>query len=329
MLSEQEKLYTPETAPLTVVGFADLITKSQKKEPADAYSFVDENQLEFRKIIIDADMKEVARLQKIFAEKENQLPLPDRIRKQDGRKISEAMEVIFTEKAQEMSWFTEHAVIDKTNIHDDLRNGIDSILTISLPGQGTQRIALAIDVSMRASLSEKTKKEGKTNSIREKMERNIQKVIDPRQRIEVKYFKSSMPDDNHKGKLSGIVPVVVGLEGENAKKLIILFGEIVSLQKKEGRSSTEEEILQKKIQEAQSHPCQALFLREIRDQLEMYSAILKKEGSLKSKLFEAEISKVIPVIDSIMQTKKDISYDSLKQDRVFSVINEVIAEKKK
>jgi hypothetical protein len=218
--------------------------------------------------------------------------------------------------------------VDKTTPHDDFGNGIDYILSISMPGQNTHRIALAVDVSMRATLSEDTKKSGKTNSIEEKINRNILKVTDPRQRIEVKYFKSSLPGDNYKGKLTGIVPVVVGLEGENAQKLIVLFGEITALQNNEKRTPAEEETLQKKIEEAQKHPCQAMFFHQIRKQLEMYSVLLKKEGSLKSKLFEIEVAKLFPVIDSIIEAKKDISYDSLKNDKVFSVIQRVVKERK-
>lgn len=307
----------------------DIVLQSQKKKRPDEIAFIDEALEGYRKQDIEKDLQEIARLQKRSEAEDGLLTEKSRIRKNEGRKRSEAMEIILTEKGEEMGWYGENSSLDRTGLHDDWRNGIDWVWTISVPGENTHRIALAIDVSMRASLNEDAKKSGKVNSIREKIERNISKVTDPRQRIEVKYFKSSAPTDNYKGKLTGIVPVVVGVEGENALKLINLFGEIASLQKNEKRTAIEENMLQQKIQEARNHPCQALFLREIRDQLEMYSDILKREGSIKGKLFKIEVEKLFPVIDNIINLKKDIPYDVLKQDKVFTVIQEVVREKRK
>jgi len=312
-----------ETQLEKVIGNAELILGSQKKEPIDEYSFTDETQAGYRRTDIAADMKEVARLKKIFADQASQLPPEIRER----RKISDAVEVILTEKAEEMHWFGENAAVDKTGPYDDFCNHIDSVLTISMPGENAHRIALAIDVSMRASLSEEAKKNGKDNSVQGKIARNILKVTDPQRRAEVKYFKSSLPGDNYKGKLTGIVPVVVGLEGENAQKLITLFGEITALQKNTTRTAAEEETLRRKIQEARDHPCQAIFFLEIRAQLKMYSIILKKEGGIKGQFFAAEVDQLIPVIDSIIAAKKDISCKNLKNDKVFNVIREVVKAK--
>jgi hypothetical protein len=85
-----------------LLSYAELILQSQKDSPIDPYSFIDENQIGFRKTDIDKDMREVERLRRLFTDQDNALPPDNRRRKQEGKKISEAIETIMAKGAERM-----------------------------------------------------------------------------------------------------------------------------------------------------------------------------------------------------------------------------------
>lgn len=173
-------------------------------------------------------------------------------------------------------------------------------------GEGeSHKIALAIDASMRAELS----------YIKRKMLRGAKKIADGK--MEVKYFKSAVSD--YKGKLRSVIPIVLGLEGDKANELIRLFAEIVKLESKQEKTSEDEQSLAYKIREAQKHPCQVVFLREMKVQLEMYQQIFNREGSF----IEHDLRELLKIVNKLLDEKNAIHMESFEHDGVYEKIREV------
>lgn len=225
---------------------------------------------------------------------------------QEGKKMSDALEVIISDQVEMSNWFGPSAFSTKASEYDDFVNGVDSYIEFNADdGQG--EIAFAIDASWKSDFS----------SLEKKTQRNMRKIRGEEVSM-VKYFKSQI--DDHKEKKRDIVPVVIGIEGENLDQLLALFSEIIKLRRKEGKNDTEKKVLREKMELIRTHPVQMIFLKEIKMQLDMYSKINIKEG------FREKILRISKIIKEIIKDKEDEGIDlgGLKNDSIFDKIKDVV-----
>lgn len=264
----------------------------------------------FREYSVEQDIGVADIMEKEFAKKyagESE----ESIRKiKEGKERSEALEIFIVDGGEEFQYFGEKAYLSRTAKIDDFKNGVDAVVTFDLPDKNPYCIALAIDASMKPTFE----------SVEKKLNRNLDKVLgDSRKGLEVKYYES--PITKKREWLGLVVPVVVGLEGDNSNKILAIFADIIRLRIKEGRTAEENQHLQNTIEEIKNHPAQIIFLQEIKKQLEMYSVLLKKEtpapkvstggfdklAGMRNDMFTSEIDKLTGIIDDILDSKKKYS----------------------
>lgn len=279
----------------------------------DMDEFIDEAKKGYSAKDIEID-KERVRLRKEDFERDYDHLNEDEIKRIEiGKLRADALEAIIIDLGGsrrkdgdcKYGWYGENAYFMKSSESDDILNGVDGIGEFFVEGGESHKIALAIDASMRADAS----------SVQRKIERGVKKVADGK--MEVKYFKSATSD--YKGKLRTVLPVVLGLEGDKANELIRLFSEIVRLENKQERTIEEDEKLAYRIREAQKHPCQVIFLKEMKVQLEMFQQIFNREGSY----IKYDIVALLGIVDGLLDEKKNIGMQSLENDGVYEKICEV------
>ncbi len=282
--------------------------------------------------VVRNDLKAVKRLEE--TDHPDYLNESELARHERGKRRSEALEVIISEQGEFNDWLGPDALMIRTSEYDDRLNGVDVIIEFNPEEQDEQneieRIALAVDASMRPNYL----------TVNKKISRNINKLFG-KQSMEVKYFQSRITEK--KGKLRTIIPVVVGIEGDNANELMKSVVQVSRLEQSELAKENSPEIT-KEVKEAKrslmdkltKHPAQIIFLEEIADQLKMYLALIDKRPSEKPILSKDKIQSLLDLIESIIASKEDIKKDleskrdfkGLKEDGVFGHIREVIESKK-
>jgi len=170
-----------------------------------------------------------------------------------NKKRGEAFEIVL---ADQVDWMGSEALSTLSSRYDDVVNGVDVVVEFE-----EEKLAFAVDASINCDPAK----------IKEKVEKSLGKVMQGG--CKVKYFQSQK--DNYKGSLEGLIPVVVGLEKENADELLRTFSRLKRLEKekKEDMKSTRNE-LREKLYET---PLQGVFLRQIKVQLQMYIAATEND----------------------------------------------------
>lgn len=251
----------------------------------------------------------------------------DRERIERGKEKSQALEIIVADQVELNNWFGENVILVPTLEYDDRLNGTDAVAEFDLDqGKAPERAALAIDVTMKPDFpSSESKLEGKIN-------RNIAKVTGQDEHkkyappVEVKYFQSEMED--FKGRLEAIVPLVIGLEGENADSLIVDFAKFLELKSKAKRTPEIKAQTRAKRADLENHPAQRVFLEEMKRQLEMYLRLLDRQELDKAhEVYQEKIQQVYKIVTDILAQKQGIALDRWESDHIFEQIS-AIAQKK-
>ena len=292
---------------------ARIILSSVGGKKIELNEFIDETKKGYSAKDIEIDRERVRLRKEDFDRYHDHLSEDDIKRIEIGKLRADALEAIIIDLGGsrgedgccKYGWYGENAYFTKSAEPDDILNGVDGTGEFLVESGESHKIALAIDASMRADVS----------SLQRKIERGVKKVADGK--MEVKYFKSATSD--YKGKLRTVLPVVLGLEGDKANELIRLFSEIVMLESKQERTTEEDEKLAYKIREAQKHPCQVIFLREMKVQLEMYQQLFNREGSY----IKHDITELLKIVDNLLVEKQGINMVSLEHDGVYEKICEV------
>lgn len=315
MINNQEtKSVRPENRQARIN--AEIIIEALKNEKLEEKAFIDENKKGYTKADIQRDKWRVLAREADFKGDQDHLSDLDIEKIETGKQRATALEKICinlagkrdSDGSSRYGWYGKNAYTSETTKTDDIFGGVDGFLEFDMGGGQSHKIALAIDASMKADFS----------SIRRKMKRGAEKIAEGK--MEVKYFKSAVSD--YKGKLKNIIPVVLGLEGDKANEVIKLFAEIVTLESKQSRSANEDMDLAYKIREAQQHPCQVVFLKEMKVQLEMYQKIFTRKGSF----IENDLKELLKIIGSLLADKNDIDMGNLESDGVFEEIRKVAVE---
>lgn len=277
-----------------------ILSANKSRGRLQEQDFIDETKSEYTAEAVERDLEMTRRMEEKFHENDDALSdeVLEKIR--EGKKRSEALETIILDGGQAMTWFGPEARLTQTTRYDDIYNGVDGILEFAVEGETPQRIALAIDASMRPDFS----------SVERKMTRGISKINEGK--MKVKYFQSEI--DGFKGKLTTVIPIVLGLEGDNSDKLIQLFADIQRAAQKTDPNEAAE-----KIATAKAHPAQIIFLKELLVQLEMHARLFKREGSF----IKDSLQKIKLIVENILATKETTSANELANDGVYQAICEV------
>lgn len=265
--------------------------------------------------IIDRDLDVVRILENKFHENIEHLTPSEMKRVEEGKKRSEALEVIMVEGGELHNWFGEKAFLSRTSKYDDY-NGIDGVIELVREDgesgeQEPHNIALAIDASMRPDF----------HSIERKIKRNIERVTGPK-KPQVKYFQSAV--NGEQKSLTMVLPVVVGVEGRHADELTDLFGEVIRLRAVKDKTESAKKLLKEKLERIANHPAQVVFIQEIIDQLDGYAEIFSQRTDHDSVIYHEKAKELSAVMGSIIETKVDIELGTYIDDGVFLAIEEVV-----
>ncbi len=234
---------------------------------------------------------------------------PEIQRSRDKQQQAKALEVILAEDAHVLGWFENEEIESnaiRTSEYDDYINGVDSVFEfIKEDGDEVRRVALAIDISENPNF----------DKISKKVDRNLQKVLNPRKQMQIKYFKSTMEDKV--GRLRNIIPLVIGLRGDNVNKII---PEIADL-RNSGEKGNIEEIKEKK-ESLENSPFQKILLEEMKAQLEYYQDNLDEMDETDYiRKYKEEIVNAKEIIEDLIESKRDIpgSWDGY-QDQLNKIL---------
>jgi hypothetical protein len=235
------------------------------------------------------------------------------------KRWADALEIVIEQQISKDDWFGEEAIIAPTSEYDDYINHVDGIVEFYTDEESGERIALSIDASMGTKLLPPKGKDSDEwkSSTQKKLDQNIQRILGGNPPAEVKYFESQIT--GAKGMLTGVIPVVVGLDGKHSGELFKLFTEVMkSKQTGAGASGSLEGHLEAKKEELRLHPAQMVFLEEIQEQLAMYERLL--ENNPESSYTLKEVQKIRIIIENVIALKKDAGLKGIEDDGVLNAI---------
>lgn len=296
---------------------AEAIIKFERKKRLQEIDFIDDGKKGYSEAEVKRDLETVERMKEKFEKGQDHMTDAEIKRAKENENRGEALEVIILDKGEELEWFGLGTRLSRTTKHDDIFNGVDGVAEFVSKEKTTHRVALAVDASMNSDFS----------ALKRKIDRNIRKITNNKDEIEVKYFKSAI--DDFKGKLALIIPVVIGMEGKKANELIGIFSQIMVLQAREPKSGEELKKLDQLLIEAKNHPCQVIFLKEIKEQIAFYKELLAGDKSIKAQLFMNEINSLLEIINLIIGSKKEILGGELEKDGVYLTIKNIISQERK
>lgn len=274
--------------------------------------------------------EDVAGSEKIKKDREKLTTILDRIQKEERefdpaiqrklfeqKKISEAFEVTVLVHGEESEWFGSNALTTRTTEFDDVLNGVDVIIEFNAGKKEDgevktpPRLALAIDATT----------DTESAHINKKINNNIEKILGTQGKTAtVEYFESQIT--NERKQLNYVIPVVIGLEQENAKEILLDYANLITIETLSKNISKEKykepmRILRKKIEK---HPAQRIFLEEIKAQLNHYQSKLTLRNNDRDKIYKEKIGELLSIIDNIEKEKTDIKFGNLTGDAVYEMI---------
>ncbi len=271
---------------------------------------------------IDVDTQAVIGIKNHFARKDGSLPEAAKTNLEHARKRSEALEIIVADQIELSDWFGSNSLFFRTTEYDDYFNGVDAVVEFNLGSQTSpERIALSIDTTSRTD----------TDTIGQKIDRNISKIFS--NKLEVKYFESPDLDatNRYKGTIKDVVPVVIGLEAQNVNQLITNFARLIKLNEQKKDPSLDSNIRARAAQEhsklrrqLEQDPSQIVFLEEVCRQLDLYHKLITRENNPTINVKPSSLLKLSIIIEDILNQKEDIKRSPrmrlLNHDTVYNFI---------
>lgn len=260
------------------------------------------------------DKSTINRLEKKFAEETKELGEEE----EERRKIVSAMENVIAVYGNEFGWFG-NADIKRASKYDDYHNGIDEIIEYDFSDKEDntekQYMGLAVDAILSSSYS----------GIKEKVENNLRCIFDENQRgKEVKYYEN---EDGEKMKLEHVIPVVVGLDGQDSKRMFDQVGMYLDAktrrEKYPGSGSDFE--YENAVGKMLDNPAQKVFLEQISVQLEFYLKKLEREKNRENVVdFYNKIESMKDVVDEVLFEDKKDKPDIWSDDKVLLQLKKVL-----
>lgn len=248
-----------------------------------------------------------------------------------SQEISRAFEASVIDLATDNRWFGDGTLTRLPEFCDVVEH-TDAVLTIPT-NENPEHVAVGIDTSRNLN----------DIDIDRKIVRNLQEVFDATNPTKVTYFASDIANSDgsfFKGKLTDIIPVVIGTDREQCDAVIYNYGKLLQLEKfkREAKTPADKERLMSKIKahrdEIARTPAQMVFLRAIKMQLAMYDHVVKNFLTAETPQAEhefylhkqAQITQLIALFDAIEKEKIDEGFDNDEVDynQFISMLDAVI-----
>lgn len=185
----------------------------------------------------------------------------------ENDQYADILEVIISDQVEKNEWFGSNNMSQLTSRYDDIRNGIDAVITIQEDNNSYSYTGLAADVSYSSDISKKVER--------------IKREIDKGSLGSVKYFYSE--ESNIKGQLLQVPKVIVGCDKNTLKEIMPVWNNSEN----------------KKLCE---HPIQHQLLSEVVEQLEVFKDYAEKRGNKKiASIYE----KNLELFKKIQQERKE------------------------
>lgn len=261
---------------------------------------------------IAEDKERLERTRQDFENNISHLADADIKRIHEGKQRSEALEVVIAQSDQN-GWLGPEAQVVLTTPFDDVVHGIDAVVEFDR-SEGARRVALALDASMRTD----------TAMVHKKVSRNIRKIFEPGGYSRVEYFESQI--DNFKGRLEGVVPVVVGVDGDHCDAFLRIFADMLDLRsiKPAERTPGETDRFRQHMQTIEEHPMQEVLLEEIRLQLELYLRLMDTKVEAGGNVTREEIASILTIIREVINSKVLRHADYISEDGVLAAIADAV-----
>ncbi|MDX1535721.1 MAG: hypothetical protein R3346_03110 [Candidatus Spechtbacterales bacterium] len=290
-----------------------IIIKSERIDRPNMGDFADT----FTPEKIADDQRRLSRIKSRIKEENRRLPQKEKAQKLLQKSKGEALEVVVGQSIELRDWLGSRAMVQRTSEYDDIVNGVDAIVefTPDFEDEEVQRIALAVDAYSGTS----------PRILEQKIRKNIDKINGNTDPMRIEYFESQIPDNNgnrYKGPLEEVIPVVIGVSGQNVEDLFEDFAKLVRLRKRGGEINKREKELKRSLeQKITIHPVQRLFLKEIQLQLKGYLNIPGLRSST-----EEEVRDILEIIEQILEEKRDSIPHSkdVENDRILEMMKNVI-----
>lgn len=240
--------------------------------------------------------------------------------KEDDDETARKMEAgIICRAINAFQLFGEYVHIMRASLWDDYFRGVDAIAQVEVPrrdenGQENpgkrQMMALSIDAVKTAG----------RGRVKEKIDHNLEKLEGSGQ--EIKYGKSF--DGKFKGRLTEVLPVVLGLEKNNVEKFFQRMEKLAEASKKKSQDpSKENDLVYRALYlELMRDSIQLTLIREVIMQAEYYQErfknnekVMRKYGQVFAETISTfkEIEKLAErKVSSILTAEDDFVYKSIR-----------------
>ena len=119
----------------------------------------------------------------------------------------------------------------------------------------------------------------------------------------MKYFKS--PHSRKIEHLADVVPVVLALEPERVKRLVVKTATLIELEKKASKTKEEINELVRRREELKKDPVQLVILQEIIMQLEYFNELISARNDEYSKKLRRDFEMGIKIYSEILERKRE------------------------
>lgn len=269
---------------------------------------------------IDSDKRELSRVKTKIHKKESAVPAEERAMKDLLMRRGEALEVIVGDSIEMRNWFGENAMIQRTSEVDDVLHGIDAVVELDREDEDAQRMAMAIDAYSGTSW----------NILEKKIKRNMERLAGNDESAKIEYFESQIPDKDgnyYKGPLNDLVPIVIGISGENANDLFKKFSRLLRIKDLERKLDPRELEIKRGLEnDINSHPVQLLFLEEILVQLNGYNKVIEQDPGKVSPEIQDQVNGLQDIIKSIISEREDElgEVEKIGKDRILEKMKEML-----
>lgn len=227
--------------------------------------------------------EEIASDTEYVREMEQRFGAEDTPEQKEQKKFAKILEALLNELIELYDWLGPDATTITTSDFDDIKNGVDMVAEFQdKEEKSASHLALAVDVTFASDIGKKIDR--------------IKRGIENGELSRIKYFASEFL--LRRGELTDIPRVIIGADVDTIKNLGALW-------------------LAEDKKALAMHEMQKVVLEEMQMQLESFAQYARaKNQDGVAEIYE----NTLRVIQDILQNKKDVFIDALREDRVFGAI---------
>lgn len=249
---------------------------------------------------IEADLNEVARLEKLFMAEEKKHP-----ETKETHQRAELFEALLAENIESRNWFGDNAETIVPSRFDDIKGGVDLLVEFEIESGFIKHLGLSIDATTHIP------------SIIKKIDQ-IEADIQHGHLTTLKYFYSEKP--SYAGMLKDIPKVIVGAGFESIRELAGLWLNIeklrtkkFELEKETGLDHPELPVIHKQIrtlaERLNGHRIQFQILEEIKAQLLYFKKFALEQVNGHADDIAQKYDNALETITQILDTKDEAPSD--------------------